>query len=63
MTAKDEILSVEEAGAILGISGKRVRQLIQAGELDGKLLGRQWAVLRSDVEELKRVRDEAARQE
>jgi len=59
---KDVILSVEEAGLILGVTGKRVRQLIHAGQLPAKLLGRQWAVLRSDVEELKRARDEAGKQ-
>jgi len=62
MTVKDEILSVTEAGQILGVGSKRVRQLIADGQLPAKLLGRQWAVLRSDVEELKRAREEAGKQ-
>jgi len=57
MTAETEILSVNEAGQLLGITGKRVRQLIAAGELPAKLLGRQWALLRKDVERYRIKRD------
>ena len=55
--AKDEILSVEEAAAILGLKGRIVRKYLLEDRLHGKLLGRQWAVLRSEVERFKAQRE------
>jgi excisionase family DNA binding protein len=35
----DDILTTEEAASILGVSARRVRQMIQAGELPAKTVG------------------------
>jgi excisionase family DNA binding protein len=44
-------LSVEEAAAILGVTGSRVRQMLREDELRGEKLGvRSWAVYRDSVE-------------
>jgi len=41
-----EIYSVEEAAGKLGISVRRVRRLLEEGRLEGKKLGRDWAVFK-----------------
>jgi len=40
--------SVKEASAKLGISERRVRQLLVQGRIEGKKLGRDWVVLGLD---------------
>ena len=44
-------LSVNEAAEVLGVTGSRVRQMLQGDELRGeKLNERAWAVYRESVE-------------
>ncbi len=40
--------SVKEASAELGISERRIRQLLAQGRIEGKRLGRDWVVLSLD---------------
>lgn len=51
------VLTVPEAALILGVTEQRVRFLIRRGRLEGRKLGRDWIVSRSDVEERKRLMD------
>lgn len=41
----DEILDTKKAAARLGISERRVRELIQAGKIPATRVGRDWAIL------------------
>jgi len=48
-----EIVSVTAAAKELGLSNNRVRELIRAGKLPAQKLGREWAIIREDLEEFK----------
>jgi excisionase family DNA binding protein len=48
----NEILSVEEAADIAGVSAGRIRQLITEGRLRGKKIGNSWAILPRDLDAL-----------
>jgi len=53
-----DVLSVRDAADELGVTDRRVRQLIARGDLRAERFGRQWLVLRDDVidaREAKRV--------
>lgn len=47
------VLSVAEAAAELGVSARRVRQMLADGVLDGERIGRAWVV---DAEQLRAVK-------
>jgi len=50
-------LSTEEAAVSLGLTDGRIRQMLRAGELLGKKLGRRsWAIPSSEIDRLKRQR-------
>ena len=44
-----DLLSLEDASALLGVSAERVRQLVISGDLSGVRFGNAWAVPRSQV--------------
>jgi len=44
MTEKDDIISVEDAARLIGISPQAVREALRSGKIIGKRLGRPWAV-------------------
>ena len=46
----DELMSVPEAAALLGVHRNRVLQLIHAGELPAERLGKQWVVRQTDLD-------------
>lgn len=46
-----DTLSTDEAGALIGVSGRHVRDLIVSGLLDGQETVRGWRVSLDDVEE------------
>jgi excisionase family DNA binding protein len=48
-----EVVSVTEAARELGLSNNRVRELIHSGQLPAQKLGREWAILRPDLEQFK----------
>lgn len=45
-----EYVTTSEAAEIIGCVARRVRQLLQAGKLVGKRMGRDWLVDRSSAE-------------
>jgi vacuolar-type H+-ATPase subunit I/STV1 len=45
----DETYSPVEAGRVLGVSDERVRQLIEAGEIEGEKRAGRWHVLKVSV--------------
>jgi excisionase family DNA binding protein len=47
---EDDLLTPDEAGELLGITGARVRQLVRRGTLPGFQKGRAWLLHRRDVE-------------
>jgi len=50
VTLIDRFCSVEEAAEIIGCTDGRVRQLLRAGELDGKKVSeRAWVVVRASA--------------
>ena len=51
------MLSVQEAALKLGVTDVRVRALLKSGQLEGKKIGRAWAVSERSVAE--RLRDGA----
>jgi excisionase family DNA binding protein len=48
-----EIVSVTKAAEELRLSTNRVRELIHTGSLPAQKLGREWAILRRDLEMFK----------
>jgi excisionase family DNA binding protein len=50
MAPLPELLSVTEAAAVIGVSGARVRQLLDEGRLAGTKIGATWAVPRTAAE-------------
>ena len=53
----DDIISAQEASEILGLSKRQVTRLAESGQIEGKLLGKQWAISKSSVLELKAQRE------
>lgn len=49
-----EIVGVTDAAEELGLSTNRVRELIHSGSLPAQKLGREWAILRPDLEAFKK---------
>lgn len=47
-----EVVDVDEAGRRLGVSARRVRQLLDDGRLHGSRVGRSWAIDPASVERL-----------
>jgi excisionase family DNA binding protein len=45
-----DYITTSEAAEIIGCVDSRVRQLLRAGTLDGKRLGRDWLVSRNSAE-------------
>lgn len=49
MAEEHEVLTTEEAAALLRVSTKTVLALAREGSLPGEKVGRAWRFLRSDV--------------
>lgn len=50
----DDVLTADQAAAVIGISGRRVRELLLAERIRGKQVGKGvWVVLRADAEAFK----------
>lgn len=49
-------VTTAEAGEILGITRRRVRQLIQAGQLTATKIGRDWLLGKAEVEQFAKRR-------
>ncbi|WP_251424351.1 helix-turn-helix domain-containing protein [Pseudarthrobacter sp. NCCP-2145] len=49
MAEQHEVLTTEEAAALLRVSTKTVLSLANSGALAGEKVGRAWRFLRSDV--------------
>jgi len=56
MALGEDVMTVSEVSAVLGVNDSRVRQLARAGSLKGERRGRDWFFLRADVEEYERTR-------
>ena len=52
----ESLLSTKDVAAILQLTKGRVRQLLIAGELKGKRVGRTWIIRRRDVENFQKQR-------
>lgn len=52
-----ELLTADQAGAELGISGRRVRQLLDQGTIRGQKVGRDWTISREALEEYKQQKN------
>ena len=48
-----EVVGVTKAAEELKLSTNRVRELITLGKLPAQRLGREWAILRTDLDEFK----------
>lgn len=49
-----DVLSVARAADVLDVSPRRVRQLLESGQLAGQQLGRSWVIDRGDVDRFRR---------
>ena len=49
MSPQVRLISVVEAAALLGVTPQRVRQLIDAGRIPARHVGRAWVIARRDV--------------
>jgi hypothetical protein len=54
--SRHDDISTGEAAAMLGVKPRRVRQLIDAAQLEGRLLGGRWLVSRQSVDMLREAR-------
>lgn len=52
MAEIDNILDLNEAAALAGVTAARLRQMIEAGQLRGKKIGNSWAVQATDLKTL-----------
>jgi hypothetical protein len=52
MASIEEILDLNEAARIAGVTPARLRQLIEAGQLRGKKIGNSWAIMAADLDSL-----------
>jgi len=50
MLTKDDVLTVDEATAILKVSKKTLYNLVKSGELHAVKVGRGWRILRGSIE-------------
>lgn len=59
MASPDDVLSVDDAAAELGISVRRVRALIDGGygKLKAKRIGVSWVILRQDLDAVRVRKD------
>lgn len=48
----DEVLTAEEAAALLKVSTKTLLRLARSGDLPGQKVGRAWRFVRGDLVEL-----------
>jgi len=48
-----KLLSVQEAAVELGVTGRRVNQLIRAGRLAAEKVGSQYVIKESDIEKVR----------
>jgi excisionase family DNA binding protein len=48
---RSETYTPLEAGRVLGVSDERIRQLVEAGEIEGEKRGGRWRVFRASVHE------------
>ena len=48
----DSIITTTEAAVALGISARRVRALIDSGKLPATRIGRDWAILQTDLNQV-----------
>ena len=46
----DQILTVDQAAALLNLHPKTVRQYIRAGQLKARKVGKQWRILQQDLD-------------
>ena len=53
----EDVISAQEAAEILGLSKRQVIRLAESGQIEGKLLGKQWAISKSSVLNLKTQRE------
>jgi excisionase family DNA binding protein len=53
MNRRIHLKTVIEAAEILGISGRRVRKLLEEGRIDGEKVGRDWLVYDTSYQRLK----------
>jgi len=51
---RNRILNCEEAAKVLRMSGRRVRVFLMEGRLKGRRLGKDWAILSSDLERFRK---------
>jgi excisionase family DNA binding protein len=49
-TDPEEMLSANEAGKLLGVSGKTVVRMMEDGEFPGYRIGNAWKFRRGDIE-------------
>jgi excisionase family DNA binding protein len=54
--AKPDFVTVEEAGKVLGIQGRQVRNLIRNGVLAAQQVGRAYIINRADLAKVPKVR-------
>jgi len=55
------LISVQETASVLGVSRRRVRQMLAQGSLDGRRIGRVWAIESDAVEHAKEQRPRPGR--
>jgi excisionase family DNA binding protein len=55
--AMPELLTANQAGAELRLTGRRVRQLLDKGLIKGQKVGRDWAISRQALEEYKQKKN------
>jgi excisionase family DNA binding protein len=53
---KTPIVAVAEAAKVLNITPRQVQNMIKSGMLPAQKLGREYMILRSDLEQVPRVR-------
>ncbi len=49
-----DVMNVARAADVLDVSPRRVRQLLESGQLAGQQLGRSWVIDRGDIDRLRR---------
>ena len=52
MAGIEDVLDLNQAAQIAGVTPARLRQLIEAGQLRGKKIGNSWAILADDLNTL-----------
>ncbi len=52
MTGIQDVLDLNEAAGLAGVTPARLRQLIESGQLRGKKIGNSWAIMSSDLDAL-----------